>query len=189
MCSSTCGDAVVASDEAYSEIYFDGPPPSLLQAGIDRALVFHSLSKRSAMTGYRTGFMAGDAEVIGAYRALRPTLGVATPEFIQMAAEAAWSDETHVAGIREAFALRRGVFLPALERLGLRVFDGGGTFFLWLEVPGGDDLALAERWFEIGVLPLPGSWLGAGGRGYLRIALVCSLEDCREAVLRLESSP
>jgi succinyldiaminopimelate transaminase len=179
---------VVASDEAYSEIYFDGPPPSLLQAGTDRALVFHSLSKRSAMTGYRTGFVAGDAELIGAYRALRPTLGVATPEFIQAAAEAAWSDEKHVAGIRQSFAARRDIFLPALKRLGLRTFGGDGTFFLWFEAPGGDDLAYAEQWFELGVLPLPGSWLGAGGKGFLRIALVSSPEDCREAVQRLESS-
>jgi succinyldiaminopimelate transaminase len=179
---------VVASDEAYSEIYFDDPPPSLLQAGGERALIFHSLSKRSAMTGYRSGFVAGDPELIAAYRGLRPSLGVATPEFIQAAAAAAWGDEEHVRGIRETFAGRRKVFLAVLDRLGLEVFRGGGTIFLWITAPGGDDLAFAERWFEIGVLPLPGSWLGEGGRGFLRLALVPTLEECEEAARRLESS-
>jgi acetylornithine aminotransferase len=179
---------VVASDEAYAEVYFDEPPGSILQSGTERAIAFHTLSKRSAMTGFRSGFFAGDAAVVAAYRRLRPSLGVAMPEFVQAASIAAWSDDAHADAIRRSFAARREILAPALGRLGLRVVASQATFFLWVEVPGGDDLALAERWFEAGVLALPGSWLGAAGRGYLRLAMVPTLEECREAVARMEGA-
>lgn len=179
---------VVASDEAYCELYFAAPPPSLLQAGLERGLAFHTLSKRSAMTGYRSGFFAGDPELVAAYRALRLSLGVATPGFVQAAAVAAWGEETHVERLRAAFAARREIFLPLLRDLGLQVFPALATFFLWVAAPGGDDVALAERWFAAGVLPMPGSWLSDGGVGYLRLALVPTLADCREAARRLRAA-
>jgi aspartate/methionine/tyrosine aminotransferase len=178
-------DFVAASDEAYSEIYCGSPPASLLNVGKRNSLVFHSLSKRSAMTGYRSGFVAGDAELINRYRRLRPTLGVATPEFVQCAAISAWQDEEHVDAIRASFGERRRLFLGCLEALGLEHAGGEGTFFLWVRAPHGDDVALAEKWFAEGVLTIPGSWLGAGGRGYLRVALVPTLEKCREAAERI----
>src|SRR5207244_4188953 len=149
---------VVASDEAYCEVYFDRPPPSILQAGLDRAVAFHTLSKRSAMTGYRSGFFAGDPAVIAAYRSLRPSLGVATPDFVQAAAIAAWGEASPPGVIRRSFAEKREALLPVLEHMGLRVFPSRATFFLWVEAPGGDDVAYARRWFDAGVLPLPGSW-------------------------------
>lgn len=178
---------VVASDEAYCELYFDAAPPSLLQAGRERALVFHSLSKRSAMTGYRSGFFAGDPRLIAAYGALRASLGVATPEFVQAAAAAAWEDEDHVRRLRAGFAARRELFLALLAERGWQAFPAPATFFLWVAAPGGDDVAWAARWFEAGVLPMPGSWLSPFGAGRLRLALVPALEDCREAVRRLRA--
>ena len=180
---------VVASDEAYAEVWFDEPPVSLLESGTERAIAFHTLSKRSAMTGYRSGFFAGDPAVVGAYRRLRPSLGVAMPTFTQAMSIAAWSDDAHAETIRRTFAARRAIVAPGLERLGLSIVASRATFFLWARAPGGDDVALAERWFDAGVLVLPGSWLGPAGRGYVRVALVPTLEECREAVARLEALP
>jgi succinyldiaminopimelate transaminase len=181
----------VASDEAYSELWFDAPPPSLLAAGVERALVFQTLSKRSAMTGFRSGFVAGDAELVAAFRSLRPSLGVATPEFVQRAAEAAWADEAHVAVIREGFAKKRAealaFFAQEPARAGFRVVPNGATFYLWVAVPdGASSLELADRWLErAGVAVVPGEAMGEGGAGYVRIALVPTLEECREAWRRL----
>lgn len=183
---------VVASDEAYSELWFDPPPPpSLLQAGTERALVFQTLSKRSAMTGFRAGFVAGDPAVVALFRALRPNLGVATPVFVQAAAEAAWSDEAHVAELREVFRAKRAeaarFFEGAPTRAGFRVVPNAATFYLWVAVPEGQSSAeVARRWLvEAGVVVVPGEALGPGGEGYLRIALVPTLEECREAWRRL----
>ncbi len=181
----------VASDEAYSELWFDAPPPSLLCAGSANALVFQTLSKRSAMTGFRSGFVAGDAKLIAAFRSLRPSLGVATPEFVQRAAEAAWADEAHVEALRALFAKKReeaiAFFTGAPARAGFRIVPNGATFYLWIAVPhGATSLELADRWLEqTGVAVVPGEAMGEGGAGYLRIALVPTLEECREAWRRL----
>src|SRR5207249_10910294 len=98
------------------------PPPGLLQAaaatGYRRAVVINTLSKRSNMTAYRSGFIAGDPEVIAVMKNVRPRIGVATPEFIQRAAIAAWNDEAHVAAQRARYAARRAVFMDVLRRRG-----------------------------------------------------------------------
>ena len=128
-------DFVLASDEAYSELYFGAEPPaSALQVG-DRTnvAVFNTLSKRSSMPGYRSGFVAGDPALVAALKRYRPNVGVAPPEFIQKAAAAAWGDERHVAEVREVYRAKRDVMVPALEARGLRHAGGDATFFLWLE--------------------------------------------------------
>src|SRR5688572_19082278 len=106
---------VVASDEAYSELYYDAPPVGLLEAaadsGYERAIVLNTLSKRSNMTSYRTGFLAGDPTLISVMKDVRPRIGAATPEFIQRAAIAAWGDEAHVDAQRARYAERRALFL------------------------------------------------------------------------------
>ena len=103
---------LVASDEAYSELWFDAPPAGLLQACTDpdfsHAIVVNTLSKRSNMTAYRSGLIAGDARVIAAMKNVRPRIGVATPEFIQKAAIAAWNDEVHVEAQRARYAVQIG---------------------------------------------------------------------------------
>lgn len=181
----------VASDEAYSELTFGGEAPSLLSVGTDHALVFQTLSKRSAMTGYRSGFIAGDEALVATFRALRPSLGVATPEFVQAAAEAAWNDEAHVAGLRAGFAARRAealaFFAGAPAATGFRVVPNDATFYLWVAVPPGETSgAIATRWLdEAGVAVVPGEAMGTDGAGYVRVALVPTLEECREAWRRL----
>ncbi len=185
---------VVCSDEAYSELTFDGPPaPTLLACGKSRALVFQTLSKRSGLTGYRSGFVAGDPALVASFRALRPSLGVATPEFVQHAAIAAWNDEAHVGALRASFAARRAealaLFAGAGSRAGFRVVPNDATFYLWVAVPAGRTSAdVADEWLEhAGVAVVPGEAMGEEGRGYVRIALVPTAEECRAAWRNLES--
>ena len=180
-------DVVLASDEAYSELYFgDEPPASALQiADRTNVLVFNTLSKRSSMPGYRTGFMAGDPEVISALKRYRPNAGVAPLEMVQRAAVAAWGDEDHVDAVRARYRAKRDLLLPVLERGGLRSAGGDATFFLWLEA-GPDADALAARLLEGGVVLTPGSFFGPAGEGFLRMALVPPPEECERAVSLLE---
>ena len=171
---------VLASDEAYTELWFDEPPASALQLD-DRTnvVVFNTLSKRSSMTGYRSGFAAGDPELIGALKAFRPTVGTAPQEFVQRASVVAWGDEEHVERTRERYGRKRALLLDLFERKGMRVAGSEATMYLWLEVPAGETSeAFAERLLEHGVLVAPGSYLGAAGEGYVRMALVPSEEEC-----------
>ena len=180
-------DIVLASDEAYSELYFgDEPPASALQvADRTNVLVFNTLSKRSSMPGYRTGFMAGDPEVIAALRRYRPNVGVAPLVMVQRAAAVAWADEAHVEAVRARYRQKRDLLLPVLERGGLRSAGGDATFFLWLEA-GPDADALAARLLEGGVVVTPGSYFGPAGEGFVRMALVPPPEACERALSLLE---
>jgi N-succinyldiaminopimelate aminotransferase len=173
-------DFVVASDEAYSELYFGAEPPvSALQlADRTNVAVFNTLSKRSSMPGYRSGFVAGDPELVAALKRYRPNVGVAPPEFVQLAAVTAWGDEEHVEQVRGLYRAKRDVLLPALETRGLRHAGGDATFFLWLE--GAPD-GFQERLLEQGVILTPGSYFGEAGAGFLRLALVPTLSECERA--------
>jgi succinyldiaminopimelate transaminase len=182
-------DFVLASDEAYTELWYDEPPPSALQLS-DRTnvLVFNSLSKRSSMTGYRSGFAAGDPELVATLRAFRPTVGTAPQEFVQRAAIAAWEDESHVERNRGRYREKREVLLGALGRAGLRVAASEATIYLWVEVPEGEPCeAFATRVLERGVVVSPGSYFGPSGEGYVRIALTPPLPECERAAEILES--
>jgi succinyldiaminopimelate transaminase len=179
---------VVACDEAYSEIYFgDEPPASALELpDLTAVAVFNTLSKRSSMPGYRSGFVAGDPELIALLKRYRPNVGVAPQEFIQRAAAAAWSDEAHVERVRESYRAKRDALLGVLESHGLRSAGGDATFFLWLDAGPGAD-TLADRLLADGIVLAPGSFFGPAGAGYLRLALVPTLAECRRAAERLEA--
>lgn len=178
---------VLASDEAYSDVWFGAPPPSVLQlSDPTHILAFHSLSKRSAIPGYRSGFVCGDPLLIGAMRQLRPTMGVTPQLFVQKASIAAWSDDHHAEVMRERYAAKRDVMLPALQAAGLEHDGGDATFFLWCRVPGGDDRAATRKLVQAGILAAPGSIFGEGGAGHLRFALVPTLEECRSAASILD---
>ena len=155
---------LVCSDEAYSELYFDDPPISALQVG-DRSnvVVFNTLSKRSSMTGYRSGFVCASPEIADALRSFRPTVGTAPQEFVQRASVAAWSDDAHVSDVRELYARKRAVLLPALEEGGLRLAGSTATFYLWVDV-GGPSEPFARKLLEHGVVCAPGSFFGSGRR-------------------------
>jgi succinyldiaminopimelate transaminase len=181
-------DFVLACDEAYSELYFAAEAPvSVLQVADRRNVVaLNTLSKRSSMPGYRSGLVAGDPDVIAALKHYRPNVGVAPQEFVQRAAVAAWGDEDHVAAVRATYRAKRDVLLPVLEAHGLHHAGGEATFFLWLDAGARAD-ALAQRLLDHGVVLAPGSFFGPAGQGYLRLALVPTLEECKRAAGLLES--
>ncbi len=181
---------LLVSDEAYSELWFEGgPPPGVLQAGdLSNVLAIHTLSKRSSMTGYRSGFAAGDRDLIAALKRLRPSVGVTPPEFVQRASAVAWGDETHVEENRARYAAKRRVFLDLFSRAGVEVAGSVATFYLWVKVPDGAAsltwaLDLLDRG---GLVVAPGSFFGPEGEGYVRMAMVPTLEECERAAGILE---
>ncbi|MCW2994834.1 MAG: aminotransferase class I/II-fold pyridoxal phosphate-dependent enzyme [Conexibacter sp.] len=184
-------DFVLACDEAYSELWFSGEAPvSALQLP-DRTnvVVLNTLSKRSSMPGYRSGFVAGDPRLIAALKKYRPNVGVAPQEFVQLASVVAWDDEAHVDEVRARYRRKRDLLWPALQAAGFADAGGPATFFLWLATPGGeDDEACAGRLLEHGVVCAPGSFFGAGGAGHVRFALVPTPEACEDAARRILSA-
>ena len=169
-------DFMVGSDEAYTELWFDEPPPSALQAADrSRIVVFQTLSKRSSMTGYRSGFVAGPPEIVAALKAYRPTVGTAPQEFVQRASVAAWNDERHVEETRARYGAKRDVLIPAIEACGWEIVASEATMYLWLVGP--DPAALLKR----GIIVSPGGMFGPSGGGYVRFALVPTLEECERA--------
>jgi succinyldiaminopimelate transaminase len=185
-------DFVLASDEAYSELWFAGEAPigALQLADRTNVVVFNTLSKRSSMPGYRSGFAAGDPEIVAALKRYRPNVGVAPQTFIQRAAAVAWADEDHVVEVRERYRAKRDALLPALLAAGLEPSGGDASFFLWLRVASGEDAeSYALRLLdEHGIVIAPGPYFGPGGEGHVRIALVPTPADCRRAADLLASS-
>jgi succinyldiaminopimelate transaminase len=175
-------DTLLCSDECYADLYDGEPPGSILQVagpGAVGCLAFLSLSKRSGMTGYRSGAIVGDPEAIKAIKALRTSTGTASPEFIQSAAVAAWADDEHVAERREIFRQKRAILAKAFDSLGYPISGSVAGIYLWVEV--NDDLAITERLLEGGILVTPGRQFGPGGEGYIRLALVPALDECDQA--------
>jgi len=181
-------DILLFSDECYNDVYSGTPPPSILEVTKERTLAFVSLSKRSGMTGYRSAMIAGDPELIAALKKLRPSIGVASPGFVQHAATAAWSDDAHVKKRNHIFAAKRALLEGFFERVGLRWTPTNVSLYLWVEVPEGygDDATYALKLLEEGILVAPGSSFGPGGEGYFRVALVPSVDECKEAIARWE---
>jgi N-succinyldiaminopimelate aminotransferase len=189
---------VVASDECYSEIYFDedAPPLGALQAahrlgrGFERLVVFSSLSKRSNAPGMRSGFVAGDAGILKSFLLYRTYHGGAMSAAVQDASAAAWRDETHV---RENRALYREKFdrvVPMLQGA-LEVERPDAAFYLWARTPVADADFARRLYAEESVTVLPGSYLARESRGVnpgagrVRMALVADMDECVEAARRI----
>jgi succinyldiaminopimelate transaminase len=175
---------LLCADECYLDLYFDesAPPPSVLQVTQSGVLSFGSLSKRSGMTGYRSGYIAGDAETMGLLKRTRPNVGVASPNFIQAAATAAWSDDAHVAERRAIFRAKRDRLETFLEGKGYSVYPGEGGIYLWVRVPSTDSDAFFAHLLEHGIVVSPGASFGPGGEGYFRVALSPTLEQIERAI-------
>jgi len=183
---------IVAHDNAYSEIYYDAPPPSLLATPGARALgiEFHSLSKTYNMTGWRVGFAIGNRELIAGLGKVKTNVDSGVFQAVQEAGIAALSgDQAPVAGMRALYRERRDLLLAGLARLGLNAQPSRGTFYVWVRVPSGFTSAsfTAKVLQEIGVVITPGSGFGAAGEGYVRFSLTVPQERLREAVARLET--
>lgn len=173
---------LLLSDEAYADLWEDEPPTSALQVaepGSIGSLTYLSCSKRSGMTGYRSGAIVGDAEAIAVLKSLRSSAGVGSPEFIQAAAAAAWNDDAHAEERRTIFNAKRMVLRNRLESAGIGVVASRAGLYLWVRVD--DDVASAKRLLAEGVVVSPGSAFGAGGEGHLRLALVPTVDECAEA--------
>lgn len=190
-------DFILASDECYSEIWYDAPPPGLLQAchamgrhGYDRCVVFHSLSKRSNMPGARSGFVAGDADLLERYFRLRTYTGCATPPFVQHAATLAWGDESHVEENRRRYQEKLRDALAILRPV-LPVDAPEAGFYLWLRVPGGGEAFARTLLERYNVIVLPGAYLGRvtqggnPGEAHVRIAMVTDEADNRTGMERI----
>ncbi len=184
-------DTVLVYDHAYSEIAFDGyRPPSILTVdGADGvALEFHSFSKTYNMTGWRLGWVAGNAELIESLTTLKTVMDIGVFKAVQAAGAAALAAYEHWVPENVArFQVRRDVAVEGLRQAGFTVTEPKATMYLWVPVPGGgSSLAFAERALEeAGVVVLPGAALGAGGEGYFRIALTVEEERMRAAAARL----
>ncbi|MBF0294184.1 MAG: succinyldiaminopimelate transaminase [Magnetococcales bacterium] len=192
-------DFVIAADECYSEIWYDRPPPGILGAAwamgrrdFARCMTFQSLSKRSNLPGVRSGFVAGDAEILQKYLKLRTYTGCATPPFIQQAAIAAWNDETHVEANRVVYRQKLADALEILTPV-LPVTAPAAGFYLWLKVPGGGEAFARRLYARYNVTTLPGAYLGRPspvtganpGAAFIRVALVTGIEENREAMRRI----
>ncbi len=192
-------DFVIAADECYSELYFDEqtPPPGLLSACValgrqdfKRCVVFHSLSKRSNLPGLRSGFVAGDAEILKAFLLYRTYHGCAMPIQTQLASIAAWNDEEHVAANRALYREKFDAVLDILSPV-LDVQRPDGGFYLWPNVQGDDAAFCRDLFVEEHVTVVPGSYLSREvdghnpGAGRVRLALVAPLAECIEAATRM----
>jgi N-succinyldiaminopimelate aminotransferase len=190
----------IASDECYSEIFLDEetPPLGALDAAwrlgrrdFRRLVVFSSLSKRSNAPGMRSGFVAGDADLLQSFLRYRTYHGSAMSHAVQRASVAAWNDEEHVRENRRLYAAKFAQVLPLLERTSLKTERPAGGFYLWVRAPA-DDMDFARRLYgQYNVLVLPGSFLAREARGtnpgrnHVRVALVAPLEECVEAAGRI----
>ena len=207
-------DFIIASDECYSEIYFDEsrPPTGLLEAcarigrdNFKRCLVFHSLSKRSNLPGLRSGFVAGDSEIIAQFFRYRTYHGCAMPVPTQLASIAAWSDEAHVAENRKKYQQKFAAVLPILKPV-MEVDQPDAGFYLWAKTPIADEEFARGLFEQQNVVVLPGSYLSRNSvntpnssslseghsplknsPGYkrVRMALVAPLDECVEAAKRI----
>lgn len=190
---------VIGSDECYSEIYFDEekPPLGALEAAkllgrdnFERLIVFSSLSKRSNIPGMRTGFVAGDAALIKPFLLYRTYHGCAMSGPIQQASIAAWNDEEHVRENRRLYKEKFAAAVPLMSKtLGISMPDA--SFYLWAKTPIDDQLYAKRLYEEKAITVLPGSFLSRDcgglnpGRGYIRIALVATVPEVKEAARRI----
>ncbi len=194
-------DFVIAADECYSELYFDeaNPPAGLLTACAElgrhdfkRCVVFHSLSKRSNLPGLRSGFVAGDADILKSFLLYRTYHGCAMPVQTPLASVAAWNDEAHVKANRDLYREKFDAVLAILDGV-LDVQRPDGGFYLWAKTPIDDETFTRELFAREHVTVVPGSYLSRAvdghnpGAGRVRMALVAPLAECVAAAERIRT--
>ncbi len=189
---------VIAADEAYTEIYFSNDPPhSILEITKEGVLAFHSLSKRSAMTCYRTGWVAGDKRIVDIFKKVKTNIDSGTATFIQDGAIAALGDEGHVEDLRKEYREKRDILVKALTQAGLPDCTPESTLYIWQRIPEGmSSVDFSTRLLDpkVAIVTTPGGWLSdpteSGdnpGEGFVRFALVPSIEKTREAAEHLRN--
>lgn len=194
-------DFVIASDECYSEIYAEEntPPTGLLEAAVaigntefKRCVIFHSLSKRSNAPGLRSGFVAGDAQILQRYFQYRTYHGCAMPVPTQHASIAAWRDEAHVVDNRKLYREKFSAFKDILSEA-TAVTIPPASFYIWLKTPVSEIQFAQQLFASENVTVLPGSYLSRPfnesdpGRNHVRIALVAPIDECIDAARRIKN--
>ncbi len=190
-------EIIIAADEGcYIDIYFEEKPLSILEVSREGIVVFYSTSKRNNMTGYRAGFVCGDERVIEIYKKLKTNIDSGVPSIVQEAAMIALKDDDHAQHMRELYSEKRDILARGLKNIGLEVRVPEATFYVWLRVPDGmSDVEFAEKLLspEIAIVVTPGSAISDEceggvnpGAGYVRFALMPTLEEMHEAVERLK---
>lgn len=175
---------LLVNDECYADVYEGPPPPSVLEVADRGVLALHSLSKRSGMTGYRSGFVAGDAASIRAFHELRVNLGVAPQDIVNRGAELAWAEDSHAEERRQQLAAKKAVFRALFARLGLALVASEASLYLWVRLPPrwtDEEYALAL--LDHGIVISPGRSFGLtdAGAGFVRVAMVPPLAECEAA--------
>ncbi len=184
-------DVIVVNDEAYIDLYYEEKPRSILEFGKENVVAFHSMSKRSAMTGWRIGWTAGDPDIIGVFRKVKTNIDSGTPTFIQDASIAGLEDEEHVVQMREDYRAKRDMLAQTFATLGFDDCAPAATIHYWQRVPAGvDAVEFATKLLDpsIAVVCTPGPWLADkaadgthAGKGYVRFSMVPSQDDTRRA--------
>ena len=186
---------IIASDECYSEIYFSEKSHSILEYSREGVVVFQSLSKRSAMTGYRIGWIAGDENIVTAFKKLKPNIDSGTPTFIQDAAIAALRDEKHVEKMRNDYRIKRDIMVEAIVSAGLEDCSPDATLYIWQKTPKNtNSVEFAKKLLqkEIAIVVTPGAWISSNfdgmnpGNNNVRFALVPTIEETKEAAQRIK---
>lgn len=193
---------IIAADEGcYIDIYFGEKPISILEVAREGVITFYSLSKRNNMTGYRSGFVAGDGAIIDIFKKLKTNIDSGTPNVIQEVAIKALDDDDHSAQMRKLYEEKREILIAALKKLGLETKNSEATFYIWQKVPGtvsggvGADIEFAKKLLDpsIAIVVTPGSLISDEcegginpGKGYVRFALVPAVSEIREAAERLK---
>ncbi|RST69800.1 aminotransferase class I/II-fold pyridoxal phosphate-dependent enzyme [Candidatus Aquarickettsia rohweri] len=189
-------NVIIAADEGcYNDIYFKEKPISLLEIQKEGVITFYSLSKRSNMTGYRVGFVAGDERIISGFKKVKTNIDSGTPTFIQDVACLALEDQVEVAKMREEYRKKREIMIDALTSCGLEAPIGDATFYLWQKVPKNfNSIKFAELLIELGIIVTPGQLISDEANGinpglqFVRLALVPIIEEVEEAAKRIKDN-
>jgi LL-diaminopimelate aminotransferase len=189
-------NVIIAADEGcYNDIYFGEKPTSILEIQKTGVIAFYSLSKRSNMTGYRVGFVAGDERIISGFKKVKTNIDSGTPTFIQDVATLALNDQVEVLKMREEYKKKRDIMIEALTYCGLETPKGDSTFYVWQKTPKGQNsIKFSNTLIELGIIVTPGQLISDEadginpGQNFVRFALVPTMEEIIEAAARIKEN-
>lgn len=189
-------NVIIAADEGcYNDIYFGEKPTSILEIQKTGVIAFYSLSKRSNMTSYRVGFVAGDERIISGFKKVKTNIDSGTPTFIQDVATLALNDQMEVLKMREEYKKKRDIMIEALTSCGLETPKGDSTFYVWQKTPKGQNsIKFSNTLIELGIIVTPGQLISDEadginpGQNFVRFALVPTMEEIIEAATRIKEN-
>ena len=189
-------NVIIAADEGcYNDIYFGEKPTSILEIQKTGVIAFYSRSKRSYMTGYRVGFVAGDERIISGFKKVKTNIDSGTPTFIQDVATLALNDQVEVLKMREEYKKKRDIMIEALTSCGLETPKGDSTFYVWQKTPKGQNsIKFSNTLIELGIIVTPGQLISDEadginpGQNFVRFALVPTMEEIIEAATRIKEN-